>query len=175
MKKLVLIINLAFLSTLCIAQSGVVRGIVKLQNSGAKPLPNAQISAFGASPVYSNSSGMYEMNFNSKKPGATVSLMVSADGYEVINEKELEHCVIRQNPDDLIFIIMAKQGQRNKQALAYYNIIVGNTNQNYDKELKNINTRLNSLAADDSERDVLLTQIDELQKEKETLLQIAKH
>lgn len=174
MKKLVLIINLAFLSTLCIAQSGVVRGIVKLQNSGAKPLPNAQISAFGASPVYSNSSGMYEMNFNSKKPGATVSLMVSADGYEVINEKELEHCVIRQNPDDLIFIIMAKQGQRNKQALAYYNIIVGNTNQNYDKELKNINTRLNSLAADDSERDVLLTQIDELQKEKETLLNQAE-
>lgn len=174
MKTWTLLTSIVFLSTLCIAQNGVVRGIVKLQNSGSKPLPNAQISAFGASPVYSNSSGMYEMSFNSKKPGATVSLMVSADGYEVINEKELERCVIRQNPDELVFVIMAKQGQRNKQALAYYNIIVGNTNQNYDKELKNINTRLNSLAADNSERDVLLTQIDELQQEKEALLNQAE-
>ena len=156
------------------SQKHLLRGVVKLQSSGSQPLANVQISAFGASPVYSNSSGMFEMTFNGKNPGSPVSLLISMEGYELINEKELENCVIRKNPDDLVFIIMAKQGERNKQALAYYNIIVENTNANFKKELNNINKRLNTLDENDSERDVLLQQIEELQKEKDELFSKAE-
>ncbi len=170
MKNILLLLCITVLWTYGIAQNNQIRGIVKLQNSGSKPLANVQISAFGSGSVYSNSSGMYELTFNGKRPGASVSIMVQLDGYELINGRELERCVIRQNPDDLVFIIMAKQGQRNKQALAYYNIIVDNTNANYRKELKDINTRLATLGQDDKERDVLLEQIGTLQEEKEKLI-----
>ncbi|NNF35790.1 MAG: tetratricopeptide repeat protein, partial [Saprospiraceae bacterium] len=147
---------------------------MKLQNSGAQPLSNVKISAFGAGSVFSNDNGMYEMVFSGKSPGSSVSLLVTFDGHEVINNKELERCVIRQNPDDLVFIVMAKQGQRNQQALAYYDIIVTNTNANYSKELNNIKSRLDNLDEDDKDRQVLREQIAALQAEKESLLERAE-
>ena len=156
------------------SQNNVIRGIVKLQNSGAQPLNNVKISAFGAGSVFSNDNGMYELTFTGKSPGSSVSLLVKLDGYEVINNKELERCVIRQNPDDLVFIVMAKQGQRNEQALAYYDIIVSNTNANYSKELNKIKSRLDNLDEDDKDRQVLREQIEALQAEKESLLERAE-
>ncbi len=174
MKRLFLLLLTSGIFTIGFTQNNVLRGLVKLQSSGSQPLAGVKVSAFGAGPVYSNSSGMFELTFNSKKPGSSISLIIEKDGYELINDKELESCVLRAQADDLEIVVMAKRGERNKQALVYYNIIIQNASNSYDKEFKSINTRLNKLEKDDEERGVLLQQIETLQQEKEKLLNRAE-
>ena len=156
---------LVFLPAL-LSQNTILRGIVKVQNSGALPLEGVQIGAFGAGAVYSNSSGMFELRFSNKQPGDRISLIVNKSGYELINEQELKNVVIRSDPDDLVIVVMSKQGERDRQALRYYNIIVTNTNNNYDQALSDIQIRLNALGEDDEERKVLYQEIETLNKEK---------
>jgi tetratricopeptide (TPR) repeat protein len=163
-----------FLTNIVQAQNNAIRGIVKLQSSGSQPLSDVKISAFGANPVYSNSSGQFELIFANKKPGAAVNLFVLKEGFEVINDKELESVVIRDNPDDLVIIVLAKMGERARQALAYYDIIIDNTNENYKKELKSIQNQLDALVEDDANRKSLRDQIEILQQEKMSLLEKAE-
>ncbi|NNF36180.1 MAG: tetratricopeptide repeat protein [Saprospiraceae bacterium] len=174
MKKFLVIIAMAVWIPSVHTQNNILRGVVKLQSSGSQPLSGVKLSAFGAGSIFTNDNGMFEMAFQGKKPGSPVSVFIQKDGYELINEKELEHCVIRQDPDDLILVVMARQGERNKQALAYYDIIVEKTNNNYDKQLSNIHSRLDALDEDDKSRQALRQQIEALQKEKETLLNRAE-
>ena len=174
MSKLLVLIFFFYGYAHSYAQNNILRGVVKVQSSGSQPLSDVKISAFGAGSVFSNSNGMFELAFSGKGPGASLSLFVEKDGYELINDKELEDCVLRDDPDDLVMIIMAKQGERNKQALAYYNIIIESTNSNYKKQLKNIHNRLDALDEDDKSRRLLREQIDKLQEEKETLLNRAE-
>lgn len=156
------------------AQNNILRGIVKLQSSSSQPLENVEISAFGSNTVYSNSSGMFQMTFGSKHPGAVVSLLVNKPDYEVINEKEIERCIIRENPDELIVIVMARQGERNRQALSYYNIIIQNSDNLFKKELNALKGQLSNISNNNSERRILLDQITALQQEKENLLNQAE-
>lgn len=174
MKNVLIFFSLFFLMPGINSQNNTIRGIVKLQSSGSQPLRGVKLSAFGAGSVFTNDNGMFEMTFQGKKPGSPISLFVQKDGYELINDKELDNCVIRQDPDDLILVVMARQGERNKQALAYYDIIIENTNNNYNKQLDNIHSRLDALDEDDKSREVLRQQIEDLQIEKEELLNRAE-
>ena len=174
MKTIFFFLALIWSFNLSLGQNNILRGVVKLQNSGSQPLANVKMSAFGAGSVYSNDNGMFEMVFQNKKPGSSVTLLIHRDGYELINDRELENCVIRQDPDDLILVVMAKQGERNKQALAYYNIILENTTSNYKNQLKDIHKKLDALDEDDNARKILREQIDALQEEKESLLNKAE-
>ena len=108
------------------SQNNILRGFVKLQSSGSKPLSDVKISTFGAGSVHSKSNGQFELIFPNKKPGASLSLIVDKEGYELINDKAVENCVLKENPDDFLIIVMAKKGERDKQALLYYNIIIEN-------------------------------------------------
>ncbi len=164
------IIALLFLWCFATGQNNLLRGFVKLQSSGSSPLGGVEISAFGAQTVYSNDAGMFEMRFTGKKQGAAVSLMVSKPGYEVINSRELERCILRSSPDDLVYIIMARQGDRQRQALAYYNIIVDNTHEQFGRQLESIRAQLDRSETDNAERKTLIAQIAALQEEKEALL-----
>ena len=175
MIRLVLIIQLSLLTiSIHFAQNNQVRGLVKLQSSGSKPLADVEVASFGANPVFSNSSGMFELSFAHKKAGDAVSLIVQKDGYEIVNERELEEVVIRSDADEIIIIVMSKQGERAKQALSYYNIILSNTNNNYNRELGEIRSRLDALDEDDTERRALFKQIDDLKREKDALIKKAE-
>ena len=174
MKRHILIIAFVFTLTGIFSQNNIIRGVVKVQSSGSQPLSGVKMSAFGAGSIFTNDNGMFEMVFQGKKPGSPISLFVQKDGFELINDKELDNCVIRENPDDLILVVMARQGERNKQALAYYNIIIENTNNSYKRQLNNIHNRLDALDEDDKERQVLREQIEDLQNEKEALLNRAE-
>ena len=170
MKKQLLLFLFPLIISTGLAQNNILRGIVKLQSSGAKPLEDVKISTFGAGHVYSNNSGQFELTFSRKKSGDGISLIVEKEGYELINDKALDNCVLRNDPDELLIVVMAKKGERNQQALLYYNIIVNNAEKGYDKDLKDIRSRLDALDEDDAERQVLRQQIAALQQEKEGLI-----
>ena len=174
MKTLLPLLLLCSCLSISLAKNNKIRGIVKLQSSGSKPLADVKISAFGTNSVYSNSGGLFELEFKDKGPGSAVNLVIDKVGYEVINDRELENCVIREQADDLVIIVMARQGERNKQALAYYNIILENADNNYDLELQGIRERLEVLTKNDAERQVLQQKITALQSEKAGLLSKAE-
>ncbi|HLF65698.1 MAG TPA: hypothetical protein VI603_18195 [Saprospiraceae bacterium] len=175
MKQLVAtLISICIATTVVHAQNNILRGIVKLQSSGSQPLPDVEIASFGTNPVYSNSSGMFELRFLGKKPGDGVSLVINKDGYELINEKELEDVVIRSDADEIVIIVMSRQGERAKQALRYYDIILTNANNNYDQELRSIRSKLDALGENDEERTALYQQIEALNSEKRSLIEKAE-
>ena len=64
----------------------------------------------------------------------------------------------------------SREGERDKQALLYYNIIVANINEDFDRELKMIRKQLVELKEDDKSRKSLYERIDELSEEKDALI-----
>lgn len=164
--KLLLLHIMLLIAGPLFSQNNILRGIVKLQSSGSKPLPEVKVSSFGAESVYSDEDGMFEMQFPSKRPGMRVSLIVNKDGYEIINDELVDNCLLRDDADDLIIIVMAKDGEKGKEALRYYNIIVNNNDEEIQRKLDKIESELSKRDESDPERAILQEQIYELEKDR---------
>lgn len=169
MKRLLLCLPILLIAGLSWAQpvNNRLRGFVKLLNSGSQPLAGVQISSFGSSPTASKSDGSFELVFANKQPGDKVALLISKNGYDLVNSKEVEDVIIRKNADDLITIVMCPQGQRNQIALNYYNIIIQNANAALEKKLAAIDARLGDLESDDQARNQLLEEKERLRQERD--------
>lgn len=99
-------------------------GFVREFNSGKKPVAEVQIIFSNAQPVMSDASGKFQLNFTDKKANdLAFRADIAKKGYELVNEKELEHLKLSQNNAQLnTDIIVAKIGtishaQRNYSAL----------------------------------------------------------
>lgn len=151
-----------------ILNAQIVRGVVKFLSSGSSPAAGVDISAFGANPDVTTSSGMFELTFPNKRPGDKIKIIPGTkDGnstsIEVVNDKELAQARIPSNPDDdVLEIIVCKRGYRDEAAIRYNGIIVKNVNEKYEKNIREINAKLEKQGID------ILT-IESLQKEKENL------
>jgi tetratricopeptide (TPR) repeat protein len=121
----------------CQEEGTVLAGIITLKDSGGIPIKGVTITARGANPAVSKNSGLFEMQFIGKKPGDRVILSVYKKGLEVVNSNELE-VRLRSDPDDLVKIVMCKEGERDENALIYYKIAAKNINENYEKRLQEI-------------------------------------
>ena len=152
------------------AQNNLLRGIVTYQSSGSKPVDNVEVRTFGANTSHSDNAGLFELRFATKKVGDKVRLIALKEGYEMLNNRELEEVFIRSNPDDLVRVVICKAGERAHQALQYYGIIVNNINRNYETKLNSLNDKLDQIQSviggDDEERGVFWNKIKELAEEK---------
>jgi len=119
-----------------------LRGKIVLANSGGKPVLNAQLTAFGANPGVSTSAGLFQLDFPEKNPGDVVMVIVQKKGFEVINKKDLERVVLRQNPDEILEIVMCPEGEWQKNAAVYFGIATKAINEEFDKRLKKIETEI---------------------------------
>jgi hypothetical protein len=119
MKKAIIIFVLLFNSFPAFAQTTLLRGQITLQNSNGKPVTDVQISVFGANPTYSNTFGQFEVAFTGKKPGDVITLAIQKSGMEVVNRDDLEHVVLRKDPDDLLTIVLCPEGKRDENAARY--------------------------------------------------------
>ncbi|MCU0289081.1 MAG: hypothetical protein MUF15_22145, partial [Acidobacteria bacterium] len=106
--KIKSIISLVVLVLLVVSNGygAVLRGKIVLANSGGKPVENVQLIAFGANPGVSTGAGLFQLDFPGKNPGDVVMVVVQKKGFEVINKKDLERVVLRQNPDEVLEIVM---------------------------------------------------------------------
>ena len=135
MKKKSIIFLVFIFSFPVLAQTTLLRGKVTLQNSNGKPVENVQLSAFGATPTSSDTFGMFELVFIGKVPGQAVTLTIQKPGMEVINRDELEHFILRKDPDDLFIIVLCSEGNRDKNAAQFYNIVL-KFHENQIEEIK---------------------------------------
>jgi len=161
---------LYFLNIACYCLgNAILRGKVVLQNSGGKSVRGVKISAFGATHDYSKDRGFFELIFPDKKPGDTVVLDAKKKGLEVVNRDKL-NVVLRQNPDDLVEIVMCKEGDRDRYAAEYYDIAINAIDENFSKQVeelkKKYNVNTNQLKAEliklSEQKDAALAQVKEL-------------
>jgi|GEM_PF-2439341 len=169
MKRFLFILVIVQCSFSLLAESRL-RGLVKLKSSGSKPLVDVQVSAFGANPAYTNNLGQFELIFPNKKVGDAVTLIIQKPGFELINEREISKVVLRSNLDDPVTIVMSKEGERDRQALAYYNIITENINQTFEVDLKKIQAELNLIRNNQRKRNQLQAELDQLKEDRYNLL-----
>lgn len=114
-----------------------LKGIVTLQNSGNKPLPNVKISAKYSNPTVSDSKGTFKLVFIDKYPGDIVELEVYRDGFEIVNKSELRTNIPNSN-NYLVPIVMCKKGYRDSLAAEYYGISYRNIRRSYDKKIEQL-------------------------------------
>jgi len=135
-----------------------------------------RVWALGSNPAYTNTMGYFELTFTQLAPGDVVQyLEVTKDGFAVINDEILQNVIV---PSDLsrapLRITMAKSREFRTQKANYYQIIVDNANTRFEKDLQEINAKMDKLNNDDKERAILLKQISELNKEKDQLIKQAQ-
>lgn len=117
------------------ASSTIVGQVMVVDEEGQRPLAGVQISSWGANPTISDSFGRFELPFIDKEPGDKVVLHIVKKGYEVINRPDLE-TIIGKDPDELIEILMCKEGERDTYATTYYKLNEQPTKSKDKKELK---------------------------------------
>ncbi len=156
--------------TLFLSAETVLRGLVKLQSSGSKPLVGVEISAFGANPAYTNNQGQFELVFPNKRAGDAVTLVIQKQGFELINTREISKVVLRNDSNDPVTIVMSKAGERDQQALSYYNIFSQRITSSFAEDLNRIQEQLDKTQDDQEKRKTLQAEIDLLKEERYKLL-----
>jgi len=141
MKKTIILFVLLINSFPAFAQTTLLRGKVTLQNSNGQPVQGVQISVFGANPTISDTFGQFELEIIGKEPGDLVTLTVQKSVMEVVNRDELEHFVLRKDPDDLLVIVLCPEGKRDKNAALYYGIVLKVHNDQINEIKEEIKTK----------------------------------
>jgi tetratricopeptide (TPR) repeat protein len=144
MKNIHLSILLTFAATTLVAQFTLIQnGLVREQNSGKKPVPDVQIIFSNAVPTTSDQAGKFRLAFVGKKAGdlAFMTQIVKA-GFELVNDKELEHVKL-SNTDQLgTDIIVAKTGTIDAAKKNYYNISDQALKSGFEKEKARLKAEL---------------------------------
>lgn len=164
----------AILTTLPAVSQTFLQGTVKYFNSGSKPAVGVEIRAFGANAVKTNDSGMFILNFSSKKPGDPVKISVGVgdrDGkaLEVVNTKELEQLYLPANPENFtVEVFVCRAGQRNESAQLYYDILVTTADATLNKRLIGIEEQLKQDNIDAALIASLQTEKDKIRAERDS-------
>jgi tetratricopeptide (TPR) repeat protein len=163
----------------CFAEVITLKGKISLNFRGGQPVQGVQVTASsGASPTESNTSGLFDLKFSKKKPGAKVLLIVTKPGFEVVN-RFAQETILRAKPEDLVEIIICKTGERNYYAVLHYQIILEQiANSEYDKDFKEIKGKLNKLlkTREEKEHEIkkLYDQLASLETQRDTALARSK-
>jgi tetratricopeptide (TPR) repeat protein len=150
-----------------LAQSGKnnrIYGSITEQSSGHKPIANVRVKSAFANPVYSGNDGKYVLTFQELEPGENVIIEVQKDGWEVVNDKELQTLIPENASAKLLKIILCKAGQLAESRLKYYNISKAYITRRYEEKIAVLNKQ-----ADDWEKQAAL-----LDEERRRLLQQAR-
>jgi len=117
--KTKLIFLLTLLTTTCFAQSKLA-GFVTEQNSGKRPVANAMIKSVGANPIASSNDGKFILTFQNLPAGKSIYVRAEKDGWEAVNEKELNTFIPASLDEKPLKIIVCEAGKLAKAKSKYY-------------------------------------------------------
>ena len=116
-----------------------LRGIVTYQNTGKK-MDAVQVSARGASPTITrantNTEGVFVLTFPNGKVGDVVYLELGTPIYDLVNDKRALEIVLTDKADYKVRLVVCKKGERDANAVAYYNISTKYLETTYQKLIK---------------------------------------
>ena len=116
-------------------------GLVVIQNSKyttgkVEYVPGANVrSTVKSIPTTSDANGKFTLIFSDKPFGDIARILVSKEGMELVNEKELEAAAIvgRLSP---LKVVMCKQGELDENRITYYQVSVNSIEQAYQTKVK---------------------------------------
>jgi hypothetical protein len=176
MKFVVLSIAFCFFSFGLFAETVSLRGSITYQNTGSK-MKALQITARGASPTITrsatNTEGSFILMFPNGKIGDRVTLELGTPLYDVVNDPRELSVTLTDNPNYRIRLVVCKKGERDANAVIYYNISTKYLESNYQKQVKkkeaDIAKLKKELAQNGANADELTKQIYQLYAERATL------
>lgn len=158
--------SLFFLYTLCsftlhAQQDITLPGIVVEQNSKYKTgqvnyLPLTSIRAIPQATDISDAEGRFKLVFSDYRGGKTIKVFAAKNGYEVVNQKELDNAAVLGRYEPLK-IVMCKTGELAQNQIKYYNIGVDAVEQSYRRKIA-------LLDKDSKEKDELVQSLRERHK-----------
>ena len=173
-------IILLFLCFCQVAEAeALLKGRITYQNTGAS-VKSIQVLARGASPTItkteSDASGIFRLVFPDHSPGDTVILDISTRIYELVNHTRELVVVLPSDPDSyFIRLVVCKKGERDRNAVKYYEISTSYLTQSYESAKKRLNQKIgqlnDSLSLAKSDIGDLQDQISSLQQEYQQLEQ----
>ena len=152
-----------------------INGVVYYQNSGGKVAKGVKIGAFGCNEVYSQSNGMFILSCPEKKVGQSVKLIIGdtnseGEAIELVNNHQLEWLRIPEaSNNDPIEVIICYDGERNKAAIKYYDLLTDSYEKEYEQKIEEMKEALNNNVLSNEERQSLIAEIDALREEKDVL------
>ncbi len=139
-----------------------LRGVVTEQNSGNKPLSQAQVKADFANATVTDNQGKFLLLFFKKPPGEDIALSIGYKDWVVVNADDLL-ARIPDNPDrQVLKLYMCPASRLDESRMNYYNISEKFIAGEYQTKISKLNKQNADYAAKvkelESERDALLKQ-----------------
>jgi Tfp pilus assembly protein PilF len=117
----------------------VLRGTITYQNTGEK-MKTLQITARGASPTLvktsTNTEGVFTLIFPNGKVGDLVTLELGTPIYDLVNDPRELTTTLVNNPNYKMRLVVCKKGERDANAVSYYNISTKYLEKTYQKQVQ---------------------------------------
>ncbi len=158
----------------------VLSGIITYQNTG-QAVKAIQVTARGASPTItralSDNQGIFKLVFSDKKPGEIVVLSITNRTYDLVNHtRELEIILPEEGVDKQIRLVVCKKGERDQNAVKYYEISTEFITKSYEREQARLTQKVGQLNSDiarvEGNVEELQQQLEIVEKEKDELYQV---
>ncbi|MGA8657615.1 MAG: tetratricopeptide repeat protein [Chthoniobacterales bacterium] len=129
--------------------AATLKGAILADELGGKPMANVQVTAAdGANPTVSDSFGRFTLDFPRKQPGDPITVLVSCEGYVVVNDVQLELELPNRAEDKLLYLILCRSEDREEMARRFYRLRSFDAiEQTYQKRLKELEDTQQATAA----------------------------
>jgi tetratricopeptide (TPR) repeat protein len=117
-----LIVAILILPSHFSADTSKLKGQVVLNEFNGQPMANVEVGAAGANPRATDSLGMFTLEFPDKRPGEAVQLVIHKEGFEVVNDVQLETSLPMVPDAKPMTIILCNVGNREEMARRFYRL-----------------------------------------------------
>ncbi len=145
------------------------KGIVLIQNSNKQPLSQVSILVSGAVPTVSDSYGLFDLHFATRKEGDAVrTINIEKSGFELVNAKDVELWNI--SATDTFIIVMCPKGKLAESRRKYYKLGEDRYYQLYHEKLSELNRAMEEHKLQEAEYNTRLDEANmQLQRAMERL------
>jgi tetratricopeptide (TPR) repeat protein len=100
-----------------------LRGVILANELSGPPMENVEVDATsGTNHTVSDSSGKFTLDFPQRRVGETVRITVKKDGYEVVNDVQLETTLSADPDAKPLIILLCKEADREEMARRFYRL-----------------------------------------------------
>src|SRR6185295_5573695 len=146
--RALLILPLALLAATN-AKAADLYGKVVENELGGPPMVGIEIGAAGANPTATGSLGLFRLALPRRQPGETVSLTVHKEGYEVVNDVQLEVTLLLKPEDRPLILLLCRPKLCEEMRRRFYRLKgIDAVEASYQRQLQELEKRNQATAAE---------------------------
>ena len=119
------VVLMAWLLSSVTVEAGTLKGVVLANQIGGTPVGKVPISAPGANPTETDSTGSFTLRFPNAQPGDVVQLVVSQPAYVVVNYIQLRPILPKNPESEVLIVLLCKEEHREEWTRQFYRLKAG--------------------------------------------------